>query len=57
MDKQLPAVSTLDTATPATRLLEKRRQMYESLEKFAVKRKEYNQQELQFKVKERELRE
>ena len=47
----------LDTVTPATQLLEKRRLMYESQEKYKDKRKEYSTQEISFKIKERELRE
>ena len=57
MEKQLPSATVLDTVTPATQLLEKRRLMYESQEKYKDKRKEYSTQEISFKIKERELRE
>jgi len=46
----------LDTVSPATRLLEKRRQMYEKQEEYENKKKEAKQAELGFKVKENDLR-
>ena len=42
--------------SPATRLLEKRRMMYENQEKYKMKKKEFQQQEFQFRQKEKELR-
>ena len=42
--------------SPATRLLEKRRMMYENQEKYKLKKKEFQQQEFAFRQKEKELR-
>lgn len=43
MEKQVPNPASLDSVTPATRLLEKRRLMYESQDKYSKKQKEYLQ--------------
>jgi hypothetical protein len=46
----------LDTVSPATRLLEKRRQMYEKQESYENKKKEAKRTELEFRETEKELR-
>mmetsp|Transcript_31669 Transcript_31669/g.48451 ORF Transcript_31669/g.48451 Transcript_31669/m.48451 type:complete len:118 (+) Transcript_31669:13-366(+) len=45
------------TVSPATRLLEKRRQMYEKQEEYESKKKESKQAELEFRDQEKKLRE
>lgn len=57
MEKTLPSAGQLDNVEPATRLLEKRRLMYENQEKFTNKKKDFNQAEILFRTKEKELRE
>ena len=57
MEKNLPPAGNLDTVTPATRLLEKRRLMYESQEKYVEKKKDFQQKEISFRAKEKDLRE
>jgi hypothetical protein len=52
----LPQHLQLDTVSPATRLLEKRRQMYEVQEAFEVQKKEFEKKEDNFKKKEEDLR-
>lgn len=37
----LPQTAALDAISPATRLLEKRRMMYENQEKYILKKKEF----------------
>ena len=56
-DKALPSATQLDNVEPATRLLEKRRLMYENQEKYMNKKKEFQQAEIHFRTKEKELRE
>lgn len=46
----------IDTVSPATRLLEKRRQMYEKQEDYESKKKDSKQAELEFREQEKELR-
>ena len=55
-DKEEKKDSQLDTVSPATRLLEKRRQMYEKQEDYENKKKESKQAELEFRETEKELR-
>ena len=57
MEKQAPNPASLDSVTPATRLLEKRRLMYESQDKYQKKQKDYQQQEIHFRALEKDLRE
>ena len=52
----LPTVGQLDTVSPATRLLEKRRLMYENQEQFMQKKKEFQQAEIAFRAQEKLLR-
>ena len=40
---KLPAPNQMDTVSPATRLLEKRRLMYEKQEEYESKKKEFKQ--------------
>lgn len=40
---KLPVANQLDTVSPATRLLEKRRLMYEKQEEYEQKKKEFKQ--------------
>ena len=47
----------LDTVSPATRLLDKRRKMYENQEAYLAKKKHFAQQEFEFQTREAELRE
>ena len=47
----------LDTVSPATRLLDKRRKMYENQEAYLAKKKHFTQQEFEFQTREQELRE
>ena len=54
--KALPAPQKLDTVSPATRLLDKRRRMYENQELFIQKKREFAQQEMVFKHREDEIR-
>ncbi len=44
-----------DTISPATRLLEKRRMMYENQEAYKLKKKEFQQEEAKFKAQEQDL--
>jgi len=55
--KKLPQTQQLDTVSPATRLLEKRRLMYENQEKYISKKKDFQQAEIGFRLQEKELRE
>ena len=48
-------MNQLDTESPATRLLEKRRIMYEKQEEYENKKKESKQAELEFREQEKEL--
>ena len=50
------AVQKLDTVSPATRLLDKRRKMYENQEAYINKKKDFQQMEIQFKQREQDLR-
>ena len=54
--KALPSSQKLDIVSPATRLLDKRRRMYENQEKFITKKREFAQNEMGFKNREDELR-
>eukprot|EP00347_Sterkiella_histriomuscorum_P020865 403336168 len=54
---KLPVANQLDTVSPATRLLEKRRLMYEKQEEYEQKKKEFKQNEAYFREQEKELRE
>merc|ERR1712032_308956 len=54
--KNLIAVQKLDTVSPATRLLDKRRKMYENQEAYINKKKDFQQMEIQFKQREQDLR-
>ena len=54
--KALPAPQKYDTVSPATRLLDKRRRMYENQEAFIQKKREFAQAEMGFKNREEELR-
>ena len=54
--KDLPSPQKLDTVSPATRLLDKRRRMYENQEKFIQRKREFSQAEMGFKTREEELR-
>ena len=47
--KNLIAVNKLETVSPATRLLDKRRKMYENQEAYINKKKDFQQMEIQFK--------
>jgi len=42
--------------SPATRLLDKRRRMYENQEAYIAKKREFDQAEMEFKAREDELR-
>ena len=55
--KSLVPTQKLDTVSPATRLLDKRRKMYENQEAFIAKKKHFTQQEFEFQTREAELRE
>lgn len=44
-----------ETVSPATRLLEKRRMMYENQESYKMKKKEFQQEEAKFKAQEQDL--
>ena len=44
-----------ETVSPATRLLEKRRMMYENQEEYNHKKKEFQQEEAKFYAQEQEL--
>jgi hypothetical protein len=48
--KKLPQTQQLDTVSPATRLLEKRRLMYENQEKYIQKKKDFQQAEIGFRL-------
>ena len=52
----MPDEQKLETVSPATRLLEKRRKMYANQEAYIDKKKEFSQMEIQFKQKEQDLR-
>jgi hypothetical protein len=53
----LPSVKKMDSGiSPATRLLQKRRLMYENQELFMKKKKEFQQAEIQFRQSEKVLR-
>jgi hypothetical protein len=54
--EELPKVNEVETISPATRLLNKRRQMYENQEAYKLKKKEFQQAEIQFRLKEKELK-
>lgn len=45
----------METVSPATRLLEKRRMMYENQEAYKLKKKEFQQEEAKFKSQEQDL--
>ena len=51
------AAQKLDTVSPATRLLDKRRKMYENQEAYIAKKKQFTQAEFEFQTREAELRE
>jgi len=55
-DPAAGGANQVDTVSPATRLLEKRRQMYEKQEDYENKKKESKQAELEFREQEKELR-
>ena len=55
--QSLVPAQKLDTVSPATRLLDKRRKMYENQEAFIAKKKHFTQQEFEFQTREAELRE
>lgn len=55
--KALVPSQKLDSESPATRLLDKRRKMYENQEAYIAKKKHYTQQEFEFQTREAELRE
>ena len=55
--KALVTTQKLDTVSPATRLLDKRRRMYENQEEYLSKKKHFAQQEFEFQTREAELRE
>jgi chromosome segregation ATPase len=55
--KSLVPAQKLDTVSPATRLLDKRRKMYENQEAFIAKKKHFTQQEFEFQTREGQLRE
>lgn len=48
-------LDNVETVSPATRLLEKRRMMYENQETYKLKKKEFQQEEEKFKADEQEL--
>ena len=54
---KLPQHLQLDSVSPATRLLEKRRLMYEVQKAFEDQKVEYLSKEKRFKIQEGELRE
>lgn len=54
--KALVTTQKLDTVSPATRLLDKRRKMYENQETYLAKKKHFTQQEFEFQTRETELR-
>lgn len=56
-NKKLVQAQKLDTVSPATRLLDKRRKMYENQEAYIAKKKHFTQAEFEFQTKEAELRE
>ena len=53
--KTLVPTQKLENVTPATRLLDKRRKMYENQEAYINKKKEFTQKEFEFQTKEGEL--
>ena len=58
VESRAPAtMQKLDTVSPATRLLDKRRKMYENQEAYLAKKKHFAQQEYEFQAREGELRE
>ena len=54
---KLPQHLQLDSVSPATRLLEKRRAMYEVQKAFEDQKEEFQKKEERFKMREAELRE
>ena len=46
--KALVSTPKLETVSPATRLLDKRRKMYENQEAYIAKKKQFTQQEFEF---------
>ena len=54
---KLPQHLQLDSVSPATRLLEKRRAMYEVQKAFEDQKEEFRKKEERFKMREAELRE
>jgi hypothetical protein len=52
-----PVQEQTEAVSPATRLLEKRRMMYENQEAYKAKKKEFANEEVTFRKKELELRE
>ena len=54
---KLPPPLQLDSVSPATRLLEKRRLMYEVQKAFEDQKKEFEKEEKRCRVREKELRE
>ena len=56
LTKQLPVQLNLDTVTPATRLLEKQRQMLEIQDSLDIQKEEYNKKEDIFKRRVEQLR-
>ena len=54
---KLPVHLQIDAVSPATRLLEKRRLMYEVQKAFDDQKKDYEAKEIRFKAQEHELRE
>lgn len=53
--KDKVAIEAAETVSPATRLLEKRRMMYENQEAYKMKKKEFQQEEAKFKHQEQDL--
>jgi hypothetical protein len=53
---KLPAHMQFETVSPATKLLEKRRKMYEIHESFETQKEEFKKQEEQFKKIEEDIR-
>jgi len=47
---KVAAIESAETVSPATRLLEKRRVMYENQESYKMKKKEFQQDEAKFKA-------
>ena len=53
---KLPNQLQIDAVSPATRLLEKRRLMYEVQKAFEDQKEDFNQKSLKYKMEEHELR-